>query len=273
VSWLQSNRSPAGLFLESYAEVGMNLKTKLTQADVVVGILCAVFLLGILGMIDSQGQERVKRIVCAYQVREQVQGLVNYANDHADRLPQRPATGHWLWDLDSRLVNDLLDRGLRKESFYCPSNVTAQKYMDRYWDFTAMWNGSRFLGGGYIVTNYGYVLQAQGTSREAITGSGNKKWLTSAKISDASSRELIVDGTISMPEPTAVTGRKFGDIAGGMYNLSAIYERTNHLRDLEHPWGGTIGFLDGHAGWRPFEGMELRDTDRLRYTDPPSFWW
>ncbi len=252
----------------------MNLKMKLNRVDVIVGILCTVLLVGVLGMIDAQGQERVKRTVCAYQVREQLTGLLGYANDHADRLPQRPATGHWLWDLDSRLVNDLLNRGVRKESFYCPSNVPTQKYMDRYWDFTAFWNGSRFLETGFIITNYGYILQMQGTtSGGAVPGSGNKKWLTSAKLADASTRELVVDGTISLPEPAVVTGRKFADIEGGMHRLCGVCDRTNHLRDLEHPWGGTIGFLDGHAAWRPFNEMEIRDTDHVRYVNPPSFWW
>jgi prepilin-type processing-associated H-X9-DG protein len=253
----------------------MNLRARLTRADVVVAGLCTFLLVGVLGTIDPQGQERAKRSVCVYQVREHVAALLSYAQDHAGRLPAcDESSGHWLWDVDGELMNDLLGRGLRRESFYCPSNVTSQRHMDRLWEMSANWNGNRFFTRGYISTDYGYIIQGKPTRRLNIAGSGNKKWLASTNLADASSRELVVDGTISLTEPGTPSGRKFGEIQAGMYNISRVCERTNHLRDVEHPWGGNIGFLDGHVSWRPFEQMESRYADPTRwYKTPPSFWW
>jgi hypothetical protein len=246
----------------------MSVRIRLTRIDVIVGILCSVFLLGVLGMIDSAGQERAKRSVCAYQVREQLGGLISYADDHDSSLPLPQTPGAWFWDLDVGLVNQLLDRGTRRESFYCPSNLTAQKYMDRYWTFNNQtWDGRHFRNtNGFALCSYCYVLQMQWMTRPAITGSGDKKWLTSTNMPDASTRELIVDATLSMDSSKASSGRIFGDIMGGMYSTRQVYDRSSHLRDAEHPWGGTIGFLDGHAAWRPFEEME----DRYGI---PHFWW
>ncbi len=245
----------------------MNTRTRLTQVDTIVGILCTAFLLGVLGMLDSNGQERAKRRVCAYQVREQVGGLLKYANDHNSQLP-RAGTGAWLWDLDVRLANEMLDRGVRKESFFCPSNITAQQHMERYLTYgNSSWDGQHFrIGSGYMVCNYVYVIESVMT-RPAITGSGNKKWLTTTDIPDAAGRELVVDGALSTTSSATPSGRMFGDLSGGLYSLYRIHDRTCHLRDLEHPWGGTIGFLDGHAAWRSFEEMEER------YSYYPQFWW
>jgi hypothetical protein len=243
------------------------MRARLTKVDAVAGILCMVLLAGVVGAIDSAGQERAKRSVCAYQVREQTGGLLSYANDHDGKLPRPGMTGAWLWDFDVQLANELLDRGVRRESLYCPSNLTAQRHMDHYWLFTNQsWDGHRFRTTGYgtAICTYAYIIQSG--NRRTIEGSGDKKWLTSIDMADASSRELVVDATLSTTSSSAVSGRTFGRIAGGMYTSFQVFDRSSHLRDDEHPWGGTIGFLDGHADWRPFEEMEGRYGN-------PRFWW
>jgi prepilin-type processing-associated H-X9-DG protein len=102
--------------------------------------------------------------------------------------------------------------------------------------------------------------------RPTIAGSGNKQWVTRLDTPEAATMELVVDATLSQSTATTESGWTFGDVMGGIYSRWGIYDRTNHLSDAEHPWGGTIGFLDGHVAWRPFERMEDRYGN-------PHFWW
>jgi prepilin-type processing-associated H-X9-DG protein len=192
-------------------------------------------------------------------------------------LPRNP--GNWFWDIDVDVVNQMLDYGLRRETFYCPSNPTTEKYTDVYWNYSGQWDGNRSVGDsvGYIASGYGYVLELQswnqsggrglGIGRVSIRGSGNKQWVTSLHMPNASNTELVVDAILSINIPERESGRTFGEVIGGIYARWGIYDRTNHLRDAEHPWGGTIGFLDGHVSWRPFQEMEIR------YGTLPNFWW
>lgn len=252
----------------------MKIKAIFTKTDIVILIICALFLACTLGMIGSKGREMAKRTVCAYHVREHLGGLSASALDNNGNMPLPRHEGNWFWDIDVDVVNQMLDYGLRRETFYCPSSPTTEKYLDVYWTFSGQWDGNRFVIDpvGYIVSGYGYVLElrswneTRGTSRPTIIGSGDKQWVTSLDMPDASKMELVVDATLSMDTTNRESGRTFGEVVGGIYSGWGIYDRTNHLRDAEHPWGGTIGFLDGHVSWRPFEEMEYR-------YGTPNFWW
>jgi len=257
----------------------MKIKSIFTKIDIVILIICTIFLACTLGMIGSKGREMAKRTVCAYHVQEHLGGLTASALENDGNLPLPRNPGYWFWDIDVDVVNQMLDYGLRRETFYCPSNPTTEKYMDVYWNYSGQWDGNRFVADpvSYIASGYGYVLELQSwnqstgrgreTGRTPIMGSGNKQWVTSLYMPDASNTELVVDAILSINITEQESGRTFGEVAGGIYARWGIYDRTNHLRDAEHPWGGTIGFLDGHVSWRPFEEMEIR------YGTLPNFWW
>ena len=60
----------------------------------------------------------------------------------------------------------------------------------------------------------------------------------------------------------------FGTItAGGTWSAEKIPDCSNHVKSDAEPYGGNIGFLDGHVEWRPFQDMEER------YDTNPCFFW
>jgi prepilin-type processing-associated H-X9-DG protein len=252
----------------------MKIEVMLTKTDIGVLVICIMFLAGTLGMIGSKGRERAKRTLCEYHVREHLEGLIASALDNDGSMPLPRHSGRWLWDIDVDVVNQMLDHGLRKETFYCPSNPTTEKYTDIYWTFNGQWDSNRFVvdSSGYVISGYCYVLelrsrnQPRGIGRPGIMGSGNKQWVTSLDMPNASNMELVVDATLCQDTSETESGRTFGEVVGGIYARWGVYDRTNHLKDVEKPWGGTIGFLDGHVSWRPFEEMEVRYRT-------PEFWW
>jgi prepilin-type processing-associated H-X9-DG protein len=71
---------------------------------------------------------------------------------------------------------------------------------------------------------------------------------------------------MSIPNPQYPNG-SFAEIMGGMYVQYGVMDMTNHLKTAAEPWGGNIGFLDGHVAWRPFKDMGRR------YGATPGFWW
>ena len=79
--------------------------------------------------------------------------------------------------------------------------------------------------------------------------------------------DLIMGGT---KEDTRY-GRDFEHNAWGIYYYHEVYDKTSHLKNEEEPFGGNIGFLDGHTEWRPFEpGME--DGIAVARTNGLFFW-
>ena len=123
--------------------------------------------------------------------------------------------------------------------------------MECYWQFAANWDGERFVTDpvAFIVSGYCYMLELQNESRPTIKGSGNKQWLATLFAENPSEAELVVDAVLSSQNSETVSGWTFGEVMGGIFSNWGIYDRTNHLKDEEHPWGSNIGFLDGHVDW------------------------
>jgi hypothetical protein len=92
----------------------MKIKVILTKTDIVMLIICVMFLACNLGMIGSKGREMAKRTVCAYQVREHLGGLTASALDNDGNMPLPRNPGNWFWDIDVDVVNQMLDYGLRR---------------------------------------------------------------------------------------------------------------------------------------------------------------
>ena len=75
-------------------------------------------------------KEQARRSSYATRVRQQVISSNIYAGDNDTKLPLPNTGGAWLQDLAVSTANFLLDNGMTREIFYCPSNFAYQKHND-----------------------------------------------------------------------------------------------------------------------------------------------
>jgi len=251
-----------------------------TKKDVIVALACVVFLLAGLGAVGDSGRERAKRIVCLANLKQLTAAFNVFADENDGILPLPITAGFWLQDIAPNTVNFMLGTGLTRKMFYCPSNATHQKYNDLFWLYANnSWNGKRFTSeSGYIVSGYAYIMDvAPPFARTAIRAYSKdvekKIWLRTNQESSPATRELCVDSIMGMPQSNTKYGYNFGQIPGGIYAQSIVYDRTNHLMSDGNPPGGNIGFLDGHGEWRMFDPDIENGAAVPRYGNAPGFFW
>lgn len=238
----------------------------------VIAILMAV-LLPALQRVRKQARQRV----CANQVRQQVLSCIMWGDQNDGMLPLPTYQGSWLWDIDIDTVNFMLESGMTKEMFYCPANSDMQKYMDHFWEYRCTWDGQKLTGDdtAFIVSGYCYILddEQHDRSRDFVirndeNKTGPKKWLRTTSDKNAGNAELCIDSTLGQVDSSMKYGYNFGTITnGGTWNSEGIADSSNHVKSDSEPYGGNMGFLDGHVEWRNFRDMEIR------YKVDPCFWW
>lgn len=255
----------------------MTKRAAYTKIDVLVSVMCVSVFIPCLGAVGINGREMAKRKVCASNVNQNLEAMFAYANESDGELPQIPTFGAWIQDLPYiHAYRFMQDYGMHKEAFYCPSNQSQQGWMDAYFYFNiSPRDPSNYNVSSFIIAGYVYLLETQGPwIRPSIAGHGNKQWLGSIYANNPDEAELVIDSTFSLPR----TGYPYGDfqhIVGGIFaGMSAsgtgagVYDSSNHLKSAAEPWGGNIGYLDGHVDWRPFSEMERRYPLSIL-----TWWW
>jgi prepilin-type N-terminal cleavage/methylation domain-containing protein len=255
----------------------MNTRRAFTLIELLVVIAVIAILMALLLPALQRVRVQTRQRVCASQVRQQVLASIMWADQNDGELPLPRHQGNWLWDVDIETVNFMLKSGMTKEMFYCPSNPSMTKYMDHFWTYTAQWDGQKLSGGNtaFIVSGYCYILDDQNHDRSRSVAirndenkTGPKKWLKTTSDKNAANLELCIDATLGQPAANMKYGYNFGSITvGGTWAAERILDRSNHVKSDEEPYGGNIGYLDGHMEWRHFRDMEER------YNTNPCFWW
>jgi prepilin-type N-terminal cleavage/methylation domain-containing protein/prepilin-type processing-associated H-X9-DG protein len=260
----------------------MNRKSAFTLIELLVVIAIIAVLMSILMPSLRKARESARRQVCAARVKQQVLALNMFASDHDNKLPLPNTAGGWLQDVATNTVNFMLSTGMTREMFYCPSNLTHQKYNDYFWLFdTDSWDPklNRFTdeNNKFICSGYPFVLQTTNNGRPPVrkytTDSITKIWCKTTMESQPSMREVVIDSIMGSPSSGTKYGREFQNVAGGILTQHGVYDRTSHLVNHEEPAGGNIGFLDGHTEWRHFEPDIQNGVALPRYGDSPGFFW
>ncbi len=257
----------------------------LTKKDTIVILGSVVFLLMNLAAVEHRGRERAKRIVCLSNIKQLTAAYNLYADENDGILPLPRTAGGWLQDFEIKTVNFMLETGLTRKMFYCPSNATHQMHNDLFWMFNnKTWNEEKFTHeSGFVVSGYSHILelatfnQPNGTTRPPIVAyekdTEKKIWLRTNHESSPATRELCVDSIMGVPEAGTRYGRNFAEIAAGIFAQDGVYDRTNHLMSDGNPPGGNIGFLDGHGEWRIFNPDIENGVAVPRYGNSPGFFW
>jgi prepilin-type N-terminal cleavage/methylation domain-containing protein/prepilin-type processing-associated H-X9-DG protein len=252
-----------------------------TLIELLVVIAIIAILMAILLPALRRVKEQAKQKSCAMRIRQHLYALTMYADENSSKLPLPTTAGSWLQDVAINTVHFMLNTGMTREIFYCPSNANHQKYNDLFWLFNnKSWNGRRFTNysdSSFIVSGYCYILQTTTNSRPEIVryeDDGEQKiWLKTNQEKQPAGRELCIDSIMGAPRANTKYGRNFGQVAGGIYSQSQVYDQTSHLKSDEEPLGGNVGFLDGHTEWRHFNPDIENGVAVPRYGDNPGFFW
>ena len=240
------------------------------KTDCVFLIFCIISAIFITGAVGKRGQELNKRLICASNVRQLAEGLINAANDNSGIFPVNG--GYWPWDVSKTVTQKIFDSigtgGEKQDLFYCPANLPHKLNRNINWNY-----------GGYRIVSYLFVLNASWNNNGSlpILGTGNKQWATTMYVDKPSETELVVDAILSQVrgiDPILFPNGNFGTIMIGGNPSGGIADMSNHFKTPAQPYGGNIGFVDGHVEWRPFEKMQLRHiTYGNDVNGDPHWWW
>ena len=266
-----------------------------TLIELLVVIAIIAVLMAILMPAMQRVREQARQRTCAARIRQQVFALHMYAQDSRGKLPLlRDKTG-WLQNMTVTAVNHMLNSGMTREMFSCPSNEIHKRHSMTVWmhhmtenpaEYDRYWNGSRFINydsGDRVIVGYFFILDTELHNREPITryasDTGDKIWLSNVQTRNPSERELVTDITMGEPRIYAKYGYQFGKITVGGLVRQGIYDTSNHLKNEEEPTGSNIGYLDGHVTWRPWNPPSMPEVDQKgrpipRWTGggPHCFW-
>jgi len=260
----------------------MDKQKGFTLIELLVVIAIIALLMSILMPALNRVKEQARRSSCAARLRQQVLSMNIYAGENESKLPLPETTGNWLQDVAVNTVHFMLDSGMTRDMFYCPSNFTHQKNNDLFWSFNNnTWDPKiqRFTDdGGFIVSGYCFILASTRGNRPQIRryqrDSMPKQWVRSTQDSQPSEREMVVDSIMGVTANAANSkyGRNFARVSGGIFSQAGVYDTSSHLKNEYEPTGGNIGFLDGHTEWRAFE-PDMEDGVAVpRYGNPGFFW-
>lgn len=221
---------------------GFSIKELLVVIAVVV-VLAVVAFWGI-----KAAQEHSLRTQCRNNLMKIGGALKDFSQANGGSLPDcspdspQFSGGAWPWDVNTNLVDELMNRGVSRKDFYCPGNPAMND--ESHWEF---W---RFTHGSIRVISYGMLFNG----RQQVPPEFWRKDLSGSGSQPASQTELGFDATVSMR----------GDFA---HIVGIFTDRSNHLRNNQ-PKGGNVLFEDQHVEWRNFKQMELRFT-----TIPNAAWY
>ncbi len=259
----------------------MNKKQGFTLIELLVVIAIIALLMGILMPALRMVREQARRQSCTSRIRQQLLAVIMYAGENDSKLPLPELGGNWLQDVAVNTVHFMLKSGMTREMFYCPSNMNHQKYNDLFWMYAnKTWNQhlNRFENeSNFIVSGYCFIWQTTRNDRPEIVRYKNddtrKIWVKTTQEKQSGNRELCIDSIMGVPQPTAKYGRNFGQVPGGIWAESQVYDQTSHLKSDEEPAGGNIGFLDGHVEWRVFNPDIENGAAVPRFGNTPGFFW
>jgi len=264
-----------------------------TLVELLVVIAVIALLMSILMPVLRKAKDQAMRILCGNNLKNLTFSLTMCADKDNNKLP--PGGGYWPWDISWPVAYNMVkNMGADVSSitiptgnpstylpleysshFYCPANVTQKRLRRDYWFFTTSYHNA----------GYGFLMKAPwnsngntpitGAGTDGLTADTSKKWIDRIDVDQASSRELVVDATLSKMIDSVKFPYGNFEVVHTSCNPSdgTAVNRTNHTNSDSKCPGGNIGFVDNHVEWRPFTEMKHRYTVGSCSDSFKIFWW
>jgi prepilin-type N-terminal cleavage/methylation domain-containing protein len=268
-----------------------------TLIELLVVIAIIAILAAILLPALARAKTKAQRITCLSNEHQMAIALASYANDSQDKLPTEGGSPYNAWDLVSPVAASMLNNGVTKKTFYCPS--TAPEYDDNInflnrnpyslWFFNQRADEGQ---PGWSPTGFnivGYALSFPGVT------SGGVPYLYTTNINKTmgyekypgdltvpnSDRVIFADNIMSFNN-TDTHAKWASGIKTTFYGMTGSFKLDARASPYKHlsshlnfhadggvPDGGNVTFKDGHTEWRRFADMEERATGPTGF----GFWW
>jgi prepilin-type N-terminal cleavage/methylation domain-containing protein len=250
-----------------------------TLIELLVVIAIIAILAAMLLPALSSSKEKARRLICLNNEKQLYLSLHMYCDDNNDNVPVQAGPAVWCWDMPVNATGAMLNNGCKQNTFYCPS--TSPRFTDKenFLDPVprSLWN---FNPGVFNITGYTFAFNGPSCFLDPLYQ--NKKIISEGHtttspatnfLDNLATRVLIADvvlsGSTALP---ATAANSFDNVTGSFYkpHLSA------HLRNRV-PYGGNIGYKDGHAQWKKFNAgnanAAYNDSQVRTVLGGVPFWW
>lgn len=222
----------------------------LVELLVVMGII--VILVSILIPMIANARENAKRAKCASNLRQLGAALVQYAQTQNGEMrpayPIHPGGGYFLWDIPYKTRDALINCGMTREVFYCPSDPDRNN--DILWSFSTWPTVPQPPNDiGYTPTGYFMMFQR---GPDAAMPAMDRPWCQTLNDPDPGSTELASDSVFSRNFTPPPSTNNAIWIFPGNGPWSGHMDATAHLVHGNQPSGGNVLFEDGHVMWKTY---------------------
>ena len=226
----------------------MRLKTAFTRKDIIIVLVCLIFLVINVGAISSGGRERAKRILCLTNLKQLTLAWSQFANDNdgfiVNGAPMGPATCQAYTPTSGDHANETPWVGRDWSDYYTGQPMPKECQSSAIRD-GALWPYCQDLklyhcptGLRYDIRSYAIVDGMNGLRRSGTVEGVH--WIKNmSQILQPSVRLVFIDEGWATPDSFAV-----------VFNQALWWDDP----PIRHGDGTAQSFADGHSAWYRWKG-------------------